>query len=86
MLVSFELSKDFLKLIGFKFSFERQNFIGINDLFYNYDGNSSFIITLDYYIMDNLKVSVDFEENYELSSAGLVQPYTYIFVSTFIRF
>ncbi|GEM_PF-1578792 len=86
MLVSFELSKDFLKLIGFKFSFERQNFVGINDLFYNYDGNSSFIITLDYYIMDNLKVSVDFEENYELSSAGLVQPYTYIFVSTFIRF
>jgi hypothetical protein len=85
-LVSFEMTKDFLKLIGLKFSYLRQNFVNINDFYINDDGNSSFIFTLDFYILDTLKMSADFRENYELLSSGMVYPYSYVLVSTSITF
>lgn len=85
-LVSFEMTRDFLKLIGIKFSYLRQNIENINDFYINNDGNSSFIFTLDFYILDTLKMSADFRENYELLSGGQVYPYSYILVSTAITF
>lgn len=85
LLVTFELSKDLLKLIGLKLSFLRQNFNGFDDLFANTNGNISTIVTIDFYVSDNIKLSINVEGNYE-SSENQNYSYIYTFVNTLIKF
>jgi hypothetical protein len=86
ILVSAELSRDVLKLIGIKLSVLRQNYTNVSDLFVNDVGNSSARITLDFYVSEEIKLSFDIEENYEYLPSGQNIPYIYTLVSTLIRF
>jgi hypothetical protein len=83
---NFSLSKDLLKKIGARLTWNRKNIWNFGDIFSFVDANSLLLLGLDYYISDNLVLTLDFKKTFQVDSTGNLQPFTSTAISTRIAF
>lgn len=83
---NFTLSKDLLKKLGARFTWNRKNIWNFTDIFSFADANSIMLLGIDYYISDNLALTLDYKRTFQLDSAGVLQPFTSTAISTRIVF
>lgn len=80
------LDKALLKKIGAKFTWIRQNIYYFVDVFKWQDANSILMLDLDYYISENLAISLNYKRTFEVGADGVIQPFTSTSISTKFSF
>ena len=80
------LSKDLLKRLGIQIVWTRKNIASIGDILSVDSVNSVLFVNMDYYVTDNLAVSINYKRSFEMDSSGQIQPYMSTSVSTKINF
>lgn len=83
---NFALSRDLLKKIGARLTWNRKNIYNFVDIFTFEDANSILLLGVDYYIADNLVLALDFKKTFQMNSAGVLEPFTSTSISTRIVF
>jgi hypothetical protein len=76
------LDKALLKKIGAKFTWIRQNIYYFVDVFKWEDANSILMLDLDYYISENLAITLNYKRTFEVGADGTIQPFTSTSIST----
>lgn len=83
---SFALSKDLLKKVGLQFTYSRSNIKTFGDIFALQDTSAMFVANLDYFISDNLALTLSYRRTFAVASDGSVQPFSSTMISTRMAF
>jgi hypothetical protein len=85
-ITTMSLSKGLFKIIGVQLTWMRQNISSFNDIYSIQDGNSLLLMTVNYFISENLAITLDYKRTFEMDSSGQIHPFTSTSVSTRINF
>ncbi len=85
-MTTIRLSKNLFKIIGVQLTWMRQNISSFSDVFIIQDGNSLLLLTINYFISENLAITLDYKRTFEMDSSGQINPFTSTTISTKIIF
>lgn len=73
---SFELTRDLFKLISIKMTWMRKNLTKFSDFLTMENANSILLFTLEYYLSDNLALSLDYKRTFQVNPfSGAIEPF-----------
>lgn len=80
------LSETLLKKIGAKFTWIRQNIAEWADLIEYESEDSILMLELDYYVSENLAISIEYKRAFKVGSTGEIEPFTTTALDTKLTF
>ncbi len=84
--LTFGLSRDLIKRLGIELSWTRKNLTSFSDILYIDNENSVLSFNVDYYITENLAISINYKRSFQVDENGNVQSFNTTSVSTKINF
>jgi hypothetical protein len=85
--MDFILARELLmNKFGIKFRWVRQDIVEFKNIFEYEDVNSIMFLDMEYYISDNLAITLHYKRTFEVNQLGVIEPFTSTTVSTRIDF
>ncbi len=86
LLMELTLTKELLKKFALKFTWMRQNIDTFAEIFQYQSEDSLLMLDLDYYISENLAITLNYKRTFEMGADGTLQPFTSTSISTKFSF